>query len=92
MPAGVFVTEVVKGCAAEESGQIRPHDRIVAVNDTPIVGLANEEYVSSLLCVVECVCGGVILNVLCWLMWYCLECNVAGLMWWCVGVCCFQRC
>jgi C-terminal processing protease CtpA/Prc len=41
-PGGIFVTEVVAGGAAEESGQLRPHDRIVSVNDVPIVGLPNE--------------------------------------------------
>ena len=37
--AGLFVGGVLAGGAAEESGQIRPNDRIICINDAAIIGL-----------------------------------------------------
>jgi hypothetical protein len=45
---GVLVTGVVPGGAADRARFIRPHDRIVMLNDKPVVGLSQLEVVERL--------------------------------------------
>ena len=40
--AGLYVGGVLEGGAAEETGQVRVNDRIICINDAPIVGLPSD--------------------------------------------------
>ncbi|KAM8930131.1 inaD-like protein [Pelodytes ibericus] len=54
--SGIFVKSIIPGSAAEQSGRIQVHDRIVAVDGVDIQGFSNQAVVGSLRNTGETVC------------------------------------